>query len=51
MADINRLDVQVNFKDVYGEAVRDKVEIKVYNTQLQSLRIATTSPSRAGLQY
>jgi len=39
MADnINRLDVQVNFKDVYGDAIRDKVDVKVYNTQLQSLR-------------
>jgi hypothetical protein len=36
--DINRLDVQVNFFDVFGEAIRDKVVIKIYNTQLQSLK-------------
>lgn len=38
MADINRSDVQVDFKDVFGETIRDKVEIKIYNTQLQSLK-------------
>ena len=38
MADINRSDVLVDFKDVFGETIRDKVEIKIYNTQLQSLK-------------
>ena len=38
MADINRSDVEVNFKDVFGNTIRDKVEIKIYNTQLQSLK-------------
>ena len=35
---INRSDVPVDFKDVFGETIRDKVEIKIYNTQLQSLK-------------
>ena len=35
---INRSDVRVDFKDVFGETIRDKVEIKIYNTQLQSLK-------------
>jgi hypothetical protein len=39
MADnINRSDVQVDFKDVHGQTIRDKVEVKIYNTQLQSLK-------------
>lgn len=38
MADINRSDVEVDFKDVFGATIRDKVEIKIYNTQLQSLK-------------
>jgi hypothetical protein len=38
MADINRSDVEVDFKDVLGNTIRDKVEIKIYNTQLQSLK-------------
>ena len=38
MADINRSDVQVDFKDIFGETIKDKVEIKIYNTQLQSLK-------------
>ena len=39
MADsINRSDVVVDFKDVYGDTITDKVEIKIYNTQLQSLK-------------
>ena len=38
MADINRSDVEVDFKDVFGNTIRDKVEIKIYNTQLQSLK-------------
>lgn len=38
MADINRSDVEVDFKDIYGHTITDKVEIKIYNTQLQSLK-------------
>jgi hypothetical protein len=39
MADnINRSDVEVDFKDIYGKTIADKVEIKIYNTQLQSLK-------------
>jgi hypothetical protein len=38
MTDINRSDVEVDFKDVLGETIKDKVEIKIYNTQLQSLK-------------
>jgi hypothetical protein len=39
MADnINRSDVEVDFKDIYGNTITDKVEIKIYNTQLQSLK-------------
>ena len=38
MADINQSDVQVDFKDVFGDTIRDKVEIKIYNTQLESLK-------------
>jgi hypothetical protein len=38
MADVNRSDVRVDFKDIFGETIRDKVEIKIYNTQLQSLK-------------
>jgi hypothetical protein len=39
MADnINRSDVEVDFKDIYGKTITDKVEIKIYNTQLQSLK-------------
>ena len=39
MADnINRSDVDVDFKDIYGKTITDKVEIKIYNTQLQSLK-------------
>lgn len=34
----NRSDVLVDFKDVYGNTITDKVEIKIYNTQLQSLK-------------
>jgi hypothetical protein len=32
---INRSNVIVDFKDVYGNTITDKVEIKIYNTQLQ----------------
>lgn len=35
---INRSDVVVDFKDVYGETITDKVEIKIFNTQLMSLK-------------
>lgn len=35
---INRSDVEVDFKDVYGKTITDKVEIKIYNTQLESLK-------------
>jgi hypothetical protein len=38
MADINRSDVLVDFKDIYGQTITDKVEIKIYNMQLQSLK-------------
>lgn len=38
MADINRSDVQVDFKDIFGNTIKDKVEIKIYNRQLQSLK-------------
>ena len=36
MADISRSDVVVDFKDVFGNTITDKVEIKIYNMQLQS---------------
>lgn len=35
---INRSDVEVDFKDIFGNTITDKVEIKIYNTQLQSLK-------------
>src|SRR6267378_7104691 len=35
---INRSDVEIDFKDVYGDTITDKVEVKIYNTQLQSLK-------------
>jgi len=35
---INRSDLVVDFKDVYGATITDKVEIKIYNTQLLSLK-------------
>ena len=38
MADINRSDVVVDFKDIYGNTIKDKVQIKIYNMQLQSLK-------------
>jgi hypothetical protein len=37
-ANLNRSEVVVDFKDVYGNTITDKVEIKIYNTQLQSLK-------------
>lgn len=39
---INRSDVEVHFKDIFGNMIADKVEIKIYNTQLQSLKNAFT---------
>ena len=38
MSDINRSDLLVDFKDIYGKTITDKVEVKIYNTQLQSLK-------------
>jgi hypothetical protein len=39
MADhINRSDLEVHFKDIFGNIIADKVQIKIYNTQLQSLK-------------
>ena len=35
---INRSDVEVHYKDVFGNMIADKVEIKIYNTQLESLK-------------
>ncbi|HEU4796417.1 MAG TPA: hypothetical protein VFT02_12345 [Pyrinomonadaceae bacterium] len=37
---INRSDVEVHFKDIFGNMIADKVDIKIYNTQLQSLKNA-----------
>lgn len=37
-ANINVADVQVDFKDVYGRTITDEVDIKIYNTQLASLK-------------
>jgi hypothetical protein len=34
----NKSDVVVDFKDIYGETITDDVEIKIYNTQLMSLK-------------
>jgi hypothetical protein len=35
-ANLNRSDVVVDFKDVYGDTITDQVEIKIYNSQLMS---------------
>jgi hypothetical protein len=35
---INRSDLEVHFKDIFGNMIADKVQIKIYNTQLQSLK-------------
>jgi hypothetical protein len=35
-ANLNRSNVVVDFKDVYGKTITDQVEIKIYNTQLLS---------------
>jgi hypothetical protein len=37
-ANINVSDVVVDFKDVYGQTITDEVDIKIYNTQLMSLK-------------
>jgi hypothetical protein len=37
-ANINVADVLVDFKDVYGQTITDEVDIKIYNTQLTSLK-------------
>ena len=36
---INRTDVTVNLKDVYGQPIKDEVEITFYNQKVQSLNI------------
>lgn len=36
--DINRSNLIVDFKDIYGTTISDDVEIKIYNTQLMSLK-------------
>jgi len=33
---LNRSDVVVDFKDIYGHTITDEVEIKIYNTQLMT---------------
>ncbi len=35
-ATLSRSNVKVDFKDVYGNTITDRVVIKIYNTQLQS---------------
>ena len=37
-ANLNRSDVIVDFKDIYGHTINDDVEIKIYNTQLMSVK-------------
>lgn len=37
---INRSNVIVDFKDIYGDTITDEVEIKIYNTQLMDLKQA-----------
>jgi hypothetical protein len=37
-ANINVADVLVDFKDVHGQTITDKVDIRIYNTQLMSLK-------------
>jgi hypothetical protein len=37
-ANLNRSDVLVDFKDIYGNTINDDVEIKIYNTQLMSMK-------------
>ena len=38
-ANLNRSDVVVDFKDVYGKTITDEVEILIYNTQLMSEKL------------
>jgi hypothetical protein len=35
-ANLNRSDILVDFKDIYGNTISDEVEIKIYNTQLMT---------------
>lgn len=35
--DVNRADVTVNLKDVYGQSITDEVELTFYNQQIHSL--------------
>jgi hypothetical protein len=37
-ANLNRSDVVIDFKDVYGQTITDQVEVKIYNSQLLSER-------------
>ena len=37
--DFNRSDVQADFRDVYGKTITDKVVVKFYNTQLESIKL------------
>lgn len=39
MSDVNRADVTVNLKDVYGQGITDEVEITFYNQKVQSLNL------------
>jgi hypothetical protein len=39
MSDINRADVTVNLRDVFGQTITDEVEITFYNQKVQSLNI------------
>ena len=39
MSDVNRADVMVNLKDVYGQGITDEVEITFYNQKVQSLNL------------
>lgn len=36
--EINRANVEVDFQDIYGQTITDEVEIKIYNTQILSLK-------------
>ena len=44
---INRSDVTVNLKDVYGQTITDEVEITFYNQKVQ--RAANSSVSISGI--
>ncbi|HEU4870422.1 MAG TPA: hypothetical protein VFT08_06200 [Pyrinomonadaceae bacterium] len=39
MSDVNRADVTVNLRDVYGQTITDEVEITFYNQKVQSLNL------------